>query len=155
MAFNGRWRWLTDSVQFDWRYVENDMYLTYFGGIPFYNSTTYREEIQYGFCGYMLEINLYTGQLSNSAIDALIDCKFINIDFKDDCSYGSYSSCFLCRPADGHYCLVYDTLTSTTGLLVASYSLDTFSDIYSQIIKDLGPFGTYSFQRGSTTSSDS
>jgi len=77
------------------------------------------------------------------------------IETLDDCSSGTYASCYLCRPQDSNYCLEYDPLTSTTGLLVSSYSLDTFSDLADQIIKDLGPFGIYNFQRGSTTSTDS
>lgn len=54
IAYNGKWRYYNDPLTFTWRFDDDDSYNTYFGGMPFYNTTTTREEIKYGFCGYMI-----------------------------------------------------------------------------------------------------
>eukprot|EP00347_Sterkiella_histriomuscorum_P000767 403374579 len=120
IAYNGKWRHYNKPLTFNWRFDDDDSYQTYFGGLPFYNQTTAREEITSGFCDY---------------------CKLAT---------HAYESCDLCRSSDSNTCLVYDDLTTAGGLFVASYSFDTFQDSTTnlQIIKDNGPSNLYHLQLG-------
>ena len=44
-TYNGKWRLYTEAITFDWRFDDDDSYMTFFGGYPTYNTTTAREEI--------------------------------------------------------------------------------------------------------------
>lgn len=75
ISYNGKWRQTTDSITFDWRFDDDDSYMTFFGGMPYYNSTNSREEVSLGLCGYMIEIRLYAFLLSTTSLESFVECK--------------------------------------------------------------------------------
>ncbi len=81
ITYNGKWRLATDSITFDWRFDDDDSYMTFFGGMPFYNSTTSREEIQTGFNGYIIDIRLYASLLTTTQLETLVECKSNILNF--------------------------------------------------------------------------